>query len=69
MHSTLKIPACAGALACASEFGSLQVNAADDASDRVENQIVADNADSSHLGRLNLAEFTMAWTAYAKRGN
>src|ERR1700704_3702693 len=24
------------------------------------------NADSSHLGRLNLAGFTQAWTAYAK---
>lgn len=27
------------------------------------------NADSSHLGRLNLAGFTQAWTVYAKRGN
>lgn len=27
------------------------------------------NADSSHLGRLNLAGFTQAWTAYAKSRN
>ncbi len=27
------------------------------------------NADSSHLGRLNLAGFTQAWTVYAKRRN
>jgi hypothetical protein len=27
------------------------------------------NADSSHLGRLNLVAFTQAWTAYAKGRN
>jgi hypothetical protein len=27
------------------------------------------NADSSHLGRLNLAGFTQAWAAYAKGKN
>lgn len=27
------------------------------------------NADSSHLGRLNLTAFTQAWTAYAKGRN
>ena len=27
------------------------------------------NADSTHLGRLNLAGFTQAWTAYAKGRN
>ena len=27
------------------------------------------NADSSHLGRLNLAAFTQAWAAYAKGRN
>jgi len=27
------------------------------------------NADSTHLGRLNLAGFTQAWTAYARGRN
>lgn len=111
MRPALKVLAYAGVLACTSVVGSLQVNAADDASAPAANQIVADNADfpklsdsadaafrkldrgakgyvtyddvaslpdfasefgnadSSHLGRLNLAGFTKAWAAYAKRGN
>ena len=111
MRPTLKILACVSVLACASGVGSLQVNAADDASTPAATQIVADNADvpklsdsadaafrkldrgakgyvtyddvaslpdfasdfgnadSSHLGRLNLAGFTKAWAAYAKRGH
>jgi hypothetical protein len=111
MRAALNILAYTSVLAFASGVGSLQVNAADDASARTANQIVADNADvpklsesadaafrkldrgakgyvtyddvaslpdfasafgnadSSHLGRLNLAGFTKAWAAYAKRGN
>ncbi|HVY04679.1 MAG TPA: hypothetical protein VHB46_01760 [Burkholderiales bacterium] len=111
MRPALNVLACASVLAFTTGVGSSQVNAADDASAPVANQIVADNADvpkltdsadaafrkldrgakgyvtyddvsslsdfasdfgnadSTHLGRLNLAGFTKAWAAYAKRGN
>jgi hypothetical protein len=111
MRPVFKILTYAAVLSCVSVTGSLAVNAADGPDARVQNLVVAGdadvpsmtdsaetafrkldrgakgyvtyedvavlpdfatafgNADSTHLGRLNLAGFTQAWAAYAKGRN